>query len=1322
MTAPIMVTVTGTFLRADGSPQRGSVAFSPVLSAAEKATPAIITRDTVEARLDANGHFSVMLYASDDPNWQTTGPVLYKVRERLDGQDRTYRVYVPSMALHVDLTEMLPEDCAPNVATVPVGGQTGPMGPQGPSGAQGLPGVAGPQGPSGVSINVIDGGAVATANMLPVAGNSPGDARLVIDTGELWVWSALTSTWNNLGRVQGPKGDDGTSVSIVGSVTDSTQLPTTAKPGDGYITSVDGHLWVFDGTSWHDVGSVQGPDGPAGPQGPPGPQGQIGATGPQGLRGEVGSVGPQGPQGVQGPDGPVGPAGPKGGVVVMGKVDATNPLPSLSIGDGALYIAGDTVPPGGWPPGLGGTKPGDGLVWNGTAWVNVGQVRGPQGVQGVEGPVGPIGQRGLQGAQGSVGPVGPQGIQGPIGNVGPQGVQGIRGERGPSIEVKGTVPGPANLPVTGNPGDTYFVVSTGDLMVYDEDGTWHNMGHVQGPVGPPGAQGTAGATGPQGVPGADGAAGATGATGPQGVAGAKGDPGAAGPTGPPGPKGDKGDTGAGVTIRGTVDGGTPLPLSVSAGDMFIAGLTVPTAGWPGGLNPQPGNGLVFDGTKWTDVGPIRGPQGPQGPAGAQGNPGADGAAGAAGPAGAKGDTGPLGPQGPAGPAGPPGPKGDPQFVVEGTVAPADLPVGAFFFDTDCIPPQAPSGGGGTGPAGPKGDTGPAGPKGDTGPAGPPGPKGDPGTGGGGTGPGQDDIARALALMAMCGHPSQDHLTGTPLTLREFKETGESYAYGEYVWTGGEGDFGLFQAKNDVPAPTGSDVLPYPQGDDTDPNWDRLGCCCDNLTLTSILEGVTSSGGRTAGMVLGLGPATTPGQPDFMWIKPLPDGPCSVYGNFDWQSSPTISAAGPTLSEIKWTPGTAQNNPGGFNLSISPQAKAGSPIGAGGQARRDILDKLMAVGVRFTIWQEYTNHPTVRTVYETTAAGIPAASNPVMQHPPAYTVFAKVVSGPAPSDPAAGALMEVRLAPVECTDNMVLTLEATKAVWKAPAAGGGGGTGLPPSTATDDGSILTVNAQGVPVWEHALVDDVAATIHRTDALRVDVDALKAGGGGGGAAPNEVVVSDTEPTDAATEWWINPSGTPGAGGGGGSGGVGGAFLPLAGGTLTGGLNIDTDDSAQIRLKPDDGYGAFVYMIDPANKGWKVGMDDGDSEFSVWRATDYNGQPAVQDAQFLVHPDGRASVGAAPTDALDVATKGYVDGHIKGGRVVTATDAGGIAVIPHGLGRVPAFAVVTAETHGSTAAGYYANIVDYDATNIRVGVFNPGGAPFPSNPSTYLSWIAG
>ena len=127
------------------------------------------------------------------------------------------------------------------------------------------------------------------------------------------------------------------------------------------------------------------------------------------------------------------------------------------------------------------------------------------------------------------------------------------------------------------------------------------MQSFQGPAGPQGPKGDAGAAGPQGPKGD------TGAAGPAGPQGPKGDTGTAGPAGPPGPKGDTGAAG-----------------------------------------PQ---------------GP-KGDTGTAGPAGEQGPKGDTGAAGPAGPQGPKGDAGATGPQGPkgdtgaAGPAGEQGPKGD----------------------------------------------------------------------------------------------------------------------------------------------------------------------------------------------------------------------------------------------------------------------------------------------------------------------------------------------------------------------------------------------------------------------------------------------------------------------------------------------------------------------------------------------------------------------------------------------------------------------------------------------------------------------------------------
>lgn len=120
------------------------------------------------------------------------------------------------------------------------GGSPGPPGPQGPAGPEGPAGPQGTQGPAG------------------------------------------------------PQGAAGTGINLKGSVATSSALPATGNTtGDGYITTDTGHLWVWEGGQWVDVGVIVGPAGPQGPAGPAGPQGIQGAVGPTGATGPTGAVGTQ---------------------------------------------------------------------------------------------------------------------------------------------------------------------------------------------------------------------------------------------------------------------------------------------------------------------------------------------------------------------------------------------------------------------------------------------------------------------------------------------------------------------------------------------------------------------------------------------------------------------------------------------------------------------------------------------------------------------------------------------------------------------------------------------------------------------------------------------------------------------------------------------------------------------------------------------------------------------------------------------------------------------------------------------------------------------
>jgi len=263
---PTLVVLHGRYLNSENEPAYGSVRFTPVITAPNWVSPdpAVITREPVEATLDLLGAFSVQLIASDDPNWGTSGPVTYKVRERLDGTDRTYVIALPGPG-PVDIAALQPYDCDPG-AVVPVPGPvgpTGPQGPQGPYGATGPTGGTGPQGAFGPEGMTGPTGPTGPTGFTGATGPT-GDVGLAGATGPTGPTGLLGAT--------GPTGATGAH-----STTPGPTGPTGA-------TGVTGPS-----------STVQGPTGPAGATGPTGPTGSTSTTpGPSGPSGPTGAAGPKG--------------------------------------------------------------------------------------------------------------------------------------------------------------------------------------------------------------------------------------------------------------------------------------------------------------------------------------------------------------------------------------------------------------------------------------------------------------------------------------------------------------------------------------------------------------------------------------------------------------------------------------------------------------------------------------------------------------------------------------------------------------------------------------------------------------------------------------------------------------------------------------------------------------------------------------------------------------------------------------------------------------------------------------------------------------------
>lgn len=149
---------------------------------------------------------------------------------------------------------------------------------------------------------------------------------------------------------------------------------------------------------------------------------------------QQGSIrGPQGTPGEPGPKGDQGEPGPKGadgtGVNILGSYDTEADLRAA------------------YPTGLSGQAylvVGDLYVWSSTTsdWVNVGNIRGPEGIQGP------------QGIQGNPGPKGDPGDAGPKGDPGSAGVRGTKWWFGSGVPATTVDPGQL-------PGDAYLDTATG---------------------------------------------------------------------------------------------------------------------------------------------------------------------------------------------------------------------------------------------------------------------------------------------------------------------------------------------------------------------------------------------------------------------------------------------------------------------------------------------------------------------------------------------------------------------------------------------------------------------------------------------------------------------------------------------------------------------------------------------------------------------------------------------------------------------------------------------------------------------------------------------
>lgn len=259
-------------------------------------------------------------------------------------------------------------------------------------------------------------------------------------------------------------------------------------------------------------------------------------------------------------------------------------------------------------------------------------------------------------------------------------------ENGTSPEALGAEVVPTAADVETYSGDAVALVAldAGDgrsaLYLKNEGGTFDGPAYLTGSAGRNGADGINGVDGEKGEKGDKGDQGERGVEGPQGPRGLQGETGPRGADGlqgaegPQGPQGAMGPTGSALVPNdyGTLDEDRVTAIRTRPGNYFFL---VQDGGdlredklTPTGISGDMSRHVIgWNGTFFTDYGPltgaqgvqgIQGPEGPQGERGPQGVQGIQGPQGPAGQQGERGITGATGERGPQGIRGEKGDKGD----------------------------------------------------------------------------------------------------------------------------------------------------------------------------------------------------------------------------------------------------------------------------------------------------------------------------------------------------------------------------------------------------------------------------------------------------------------------------------------------------------------------------------------------------------------------------------------------------------------------------------------------------------------------------------------
>lgn len=94
MSTPTMITVQGTFLKSDGTPEKGSLEFYNSNYVLQSGGITTVVPSMIRATLDSQGFISVTIPATDDPDWRPSGWT-YTLVFKLSGDYSTINVSIP---------------------------------------------------------------------------------------------------------------------------------------------------------------------------------------------------------------------------------------------------------------------------------------------------------------------------------------------------------------------------------------------------------------------------------------------------------------------------------------------------------------------------------------------------------------------------------------------------------------------------------------------------------------------------------------------------------------------------------------------------------------------------------------------------------------------------------------------------------------------------------------------------------------------------------------------------------------------------------------------------------------------------------------------------------------------------------------------------------------------------------------------------------------------------------------------------------------------------------------------------------------------------